>query len=214
MPLDPRSFIDLNEIFGDPAMFNSRDAWEQAGFKVPDRYDNNKILVARHDAMPGYLFKKHANLVDLSKQQRNYERRIEGADRVRSFSARRQLHRILVPHKWLYELPKNFGTKKQTAYVLIVECLPILDLFASERAYGSIDANLLGELCVVLHEFYGLDFSMTNAPFTEDGRIAFIDTESWSRPKKKDHLGVIAKHVPPDIRDLAKKIFEGLRKDD
>lgn len=132
---------------------------------------------------------------------------------MRSFIARRRLHRISVPHKWLYELPKNFSVKKEASYVLIVERLSVLDLFASECAYGSVDIELLRELCIVLHEFYGLDFSMTNAPFTDDGRIAFIDTESWSRHKKRNHLGVIAKYVSPGTCDLAKKIFKGLRND-
>jgi hypothetical protein len=208
MSADPRSSVNLVEIFRDPKMFTSRDAWEQAGFKVPDRYDADKILVASHDAIPGYLFKRYADHVDLSKQRRNYERRIEGADHMRAFIARRQLRRISVPRKWLYRLPKSF---KKKSCVLIVERISVLDLFASERAYGSIEPELLGELSIVLHEFYGLDFSMTNAPFTEDGRIAFIDTESWSRHKKRDHLSVIAKYVSPGTCELARNLFRDLR---
>lgn len=209
-PDDPRSSIDLGKIFVDPAMFSSRGAWERAGFKVPDRYDDNKILVASHDAAPGYLFKKHMSHVDLSKQRCNYERRVEGADRVRSFVARRKLRQIVVPHKWLYALPKRFGTKKEESFVLIVERLVLLDLSASEHAYGSIDATLLKELCVVLHAFRGLDFSVTNAPFTEDGRIAFIDTERWDRRKKRDPLAAIARHLPSGTHERAEKIFEEL----
>ena len=48
-----------------------------------------------------------------------------------------------------------------------------------------------------------------NLPFTEDGKIAFIDTERWHRDK--DYLRLIGDHLPSDRRKQAEDVFKELR---
>lgn len=207
MALDPRSTLDLRSLFVDPKMFASRDRWRRAGFHVFDRLSDDKIMVAHHDAAPGYLFKKYVDAVDEAKQIDNYERRIDGANRVRAYVDDRRLHRIVVPHKWLYRLSDDFGSKKRPAHVLVVDRVKLLDDSTSKHAYASIDAELLRQLCAVLMKFRGLDSAVMNVPFTDDGRLAFIDTEHWNRrSKSKKFLDHISAYLSKDGKKLAKKI--------
>ena len=207
--------IDLRQLFTDPDMFDSRDDWRDAGFDVFDRSGDNKIMVASHASAPGVLFKKYVNDVDLDKQHTNYRRRVEGADRVRSFVADRRLSRVTAPRKWLHELPRSFGSRHEPGYVLVVERLPLLDSAPLRRAYEDIDEDQLAQLCAVLLEFRGLDSAIMNVPFLEDGRIAFIDTEHWDRrSRSKKFLDHIRSYLTKDRYKRAKKIYERDHDDD
>jgi hypothetical protein len=213
MALDPDL---IKKLFVDPDMFDSADAWSEAGFKIV-RSSENKICVASHKLAEGYLFKKYVNSGkrdSLKDQLDNYETRIEGARKLRDLIDEQHLRHVVVPRKWLRELPSNFGSRKQPAHILVVERLDLLDADASEREYGRIDADALRELCIVLHAFRGLDSTAKNVPFTTDGKIAFIDTEHWDRhsgkSKQRKFLRYIEAHLSSDRRGLAKKLWNSL----
>lgn len=214
MTLDPRTFLNLKKLFRDPDMFESSARWGDAGFNIV-RSSESKIMVASHESARGYLFKKYCDDISSDDQNENYLRRLDGIARLRRLIDDHQLQRIVAPQKWLHELPSEFSRKKRKSHVLIVERLPILDKEDTERAYRDIDKNTLGELCVVLHRFRGLDSNAKNVPFTEDGKIAFVDTEHWDRHSKKKYkqrkrLKYIREYLSDDRRKFAEKVFEGL----
>lgn len=182
-----------------PEMFESRDRWRAAGFDILDR--SSELMVASHRSFEGFLFKKYANGTKLSDQLDNYERRIEGSVALRKFVEERGLCRIVVPRKWLLELPS----------VLVVERLMILGSDESKRAYSQIDEKVLEELCVVLAKFRSFDSTVRNVPLTFDGRAAFIDTEHWDwhkRSKRKPFFVHIYRYLSSDGRKLVRKFYE------
>jgi hypothetical protein len=195
MSADPLS-LDLKALFRDRDMFTSADAWRSAGFQMIRAGSHDlKLIVTSHKKARGYLFKKYSDLVPLDEQLARYKKRLEGAENLRTFIKQQNFRHLVVPQKWLYELPTRF-TRRMPSYVVIVEELPIFDdrLSAhrkSEDRHRHVDTDVLRELCCVFFGFKDLDFTANNAPFTKNGQIAFIDTgyvdryESVQQEKRK-----------------------------
>ncbi len=206
MPFDDPSSLDLRTLFRDAGMFESRRSWSAAGFWVFDRSNNGKIMVARHPSVQGLLFKKYSSDMSQKDQLRNYERRVEGSDQLRSFVDRLRLSHVSVPRKWLLELPR-LSPRRETSYVLVVEQLDLLSDEQTKAAYQRVDPVVLKELCIVLFRFRGMDSIAKNIPFASDGRIAFVDTEHWDRSSSKSYLHHVGEYLSSDRRKLAKRIF-------
>jgi hypothetical protein len=199
--------LDLKGLFRDPRMFDSARRWQEAGFAVEGEGRKSNIMVASHPSAPGYLFKKYSKKISQKKQLENFRRRIKGAEKLRAFIAAHQLSRIVVPGKYLHELPSNFARDDETAFVLVVEKMPLLTSSASKRMYRTLDNAGLEELCAVLVKFRGLDSGSRNIPFTDKGQMAFIDTERWN-DNKKTALKRIREYLSSDQRAYAKKLFK------
>ena len=207
---------DFSRLFRDPRMFDSADAWHDAGFDIL-RASENKICVAGHPSVPGYLFKKYVRSgkrAALDDQLENYRRRVEGARRLRALIADRHLRHVVVPGKRLHELPDRFSSHGHPSHVLVVDRLDLLDTEETEHRYGRIDDEALRELCIVLYAFRGLDSTAKNVPFTRDGKIAFVDTEHWNRhagrKKQRRFLRYLGDHLSSVSRRTAKKMWEKL----
>lgn len=204
---DPAS-LDLGGLFRDPDMFDSKSSWAAAGFQIVNGSKNGKIMVACQASVPGLLFKKYTDAVSQRDQRANFECRLEGAQRLRAFVEERALTRIIVPRKWIIELPRKFSRR---ATVLVVERLDLLEANQSAEAYHDIDPALLRELCTVLFHYRGMDSSVYNLPFLTGNRIGLIDTEHWDRDYSKDYLHHVGEHLSHEGRKAAKKIFHQLR---
>ena len=171
--------IDLNQLFRKSSMFDSIAAWRKAGFEIL-RESEDKIIVASHPDVGGYLFKKYGpnNSRSYEEQLEKYQSRIAGARLLREHLDANQIDRIIVPRKWLCTLPDRFDVRRgKPSYIVIVDRYDILDPDKSKRRYRDIDRSLLEDLCTVLFKFRGLDFTPRNVPFTRDHKIAYIDTE-------------------------------------
>ena len=173
---DPLS-LDLKPLFRRPEMFDSPDDWRAAGFQIVRASPSEKkVIVAKHKSARGYLFKKYRSRVPLKDQLQKFKRRLEGASKLRVFIDEMKFKHVVVPDKWLYELPAKF-TREMPAYLVIVEKLPLFDRIESARRHRRIDFDVLRELCEIFYKCKGLDFTDKNAPFTKQGQVAFIDTE-------------------------------------
>jgi hypothetical protein len=168
----------LETLFTDPKMFSSFDRFREAGFHLVDRAET-KIMAGSHRRLRGYLVKKYNNDRSGKDQLRNYMHRIEGARLLRGFIAEHDFQHVTVPQKFLYELPPAFPER----YLVIAEKLDLVSRSNTERAYGKLDREQGRELAVILYYFRGLNSTAANLPFTEDGKIAFIDTERWHHDK-------------------------------
>jgi len=186
--LDPKILAAMQGLFTRREMFNDPETLQRMGFEVKRNKPHN-IMVIRHASIEGYLFKKYANEMSTQDQLDNYTRRLEGARALRSFINEKQLHRLIVPMKWLRELPFH---KKN--HVLVVERMSILNNDETSKRYRHIDDETLKELCTALFKFKGLDSAVHNVPFTADGKIAFIDTES-----RHDRRGTYSRRVYPRL---------------
>jgi len=195
----------LDALFANRKMFSSMHAFEKAGFKLIT-HAPHKIMSGSHKGARGYLFKKYNNDKPEKKQLKNYMRRIEGARLLRNFIAERDLQHVVSPRKWLYELPSGFPAR----YLLVADKLDLMSDDVTRRKYARISGPQLKELATVLYYFRGLNSWTKNLPFTDDGQIAFIDTERWHHDK--DYLRLIGDHLPIDRRKQAKDVYEELRR--
>lgn len=197
--------LDLKGLFRDPDMFDSNSSWRKAGFAVEGEGTESNIMVASHPSAKGYLFKKYSRKISLKDQLKNYRRRIEGADKLRALIAAQRLTRIVVPQKQLHELPPEFSRKGESAYVLVVEKMTLLESSDSKRLFRQLDHEGLRQLCTVLLAFRGLDSGVRNVPFTDKEQMAFIDTERWD-DEKKIFLRRIHEYLSDEQRQIVKTI--------
>jgi hypothetical protein len=195
----------LADLFTDRKMFDSTKAFEKAGFRLI-AHAPHKIMSGFHKGARGFLFKKYNNDKPGKKQIKNYMRRVEGARLMRKFITERGFQHVVAPHKWLHELPSGFPER----YLVVADKLDLLDDDATKRKYDRIREDQMHELATMLFYFRGLNSWTKNLPFTEDGKIAFIDTERWHRDK--DLLRSIGDHLPSDRREQAEDVFDELRR--
>jgi hypothetical protein len=179
--------IDLDKLFHRRSVFDSSDDMSAAGFKVLRESKREKVVVASHRDAPGYLFKKFLNDVSISRDEQLavYRRRVDGANALRAHLDLIGSQTIIVPKKWLCELPPRFDARGKPAHIVVVQRCNILDREESERQYHRIDKQQLYDLCTIFFCFKRVDFTAKNAPYTPTGKIAFIDTGYLVRITKK-----------------------------
>lgn len=203
----------LAEIFVDPNMFQSYEQFVNAGFEV--KRGSKRLLVGRHPSIPDYLFKKYYGQSQTS-QLYNYIQRIEGANFLRQYIKEHDFKHLTVPKKWLYELPSNFSERRsEKTYLLIVERMDLITDHYSEGKilYYNMDADMLTELCTILHEVKCDAFPTRNLPMTHSGKIAFVDTETVRKGKSN----FIKRFVPllnPEMQTYALALWEKLEEKD
>jgi hypothetical protein len=184
---------NLKFLFLDSKMFHSTKNFKKSGFKV--KHGHKQLMVGFHPSCPEYLFKKFPDQQSQSLQLKNYIKRIKGAEILRNYIREHNFKHLVVPQKWLYQLPKNFtknlGTK---SFILIVENMNICHKDENLRCYYNMDIEMLTELCMILHDVGGCDAFPRNQPFTRSGKIAFIDTEHVGSMK-----GHFVRHIVPAL---------------
>lgn len=195
----------LRDLFTDPKMFASFDRFRAAGFRLVD-HSETKIMTGSHKRLRGYLIKKYNDDRSGKEQLRNYMHRIEGARLLRSFITENKFRHVVAPQKFLYELPASFPER----HLVIAEKFDLVSRRDTERAYERLDREQGRELAVILFYFRGLNSTAANLPFTEDGKIAFIDTERWHHDK--DLLRKVGDRLPRKRLDEVEAVHRELRR--
>lgn len=213
----PLPQLDYKGLFHDPRMFDSPSTFSAAGFDVMKQAASHNIMVGRHASADNYVFKKYSRDVPLGDQNANYKKRLRGAAKIRDVIDRHRLRHIVVPRKWLYELPEEFSSsRRHKSCILIAEWMDILSVSETTKRYRTIDTAILDELCRVLFHFRGFDAAIHNLRFTTSGQIAFIDTESWDRSPRRGSrvFWRIAEELPRELRKRIARTFDRLEEDD
>lgn len=175
----------LDKIFKHERVILSKETFEAAGFsKVKMRAPTN-IIIGKHPALKGFILKVYLDSQPPVVEWANWMDRITGAEGIRSCIKRHSYQKhFKVPRKWIYPLPANPSPPDDTVYdrknfILVVEDMHILSYTENKEAYRKkMTPELLNALYTILNEEGLLDsVYIDNTPFTEDGRIAFIDTE-------------------------------------
>lgn len=196
--------LKLKSLFTNSNMFSSENEFRKAGFRV--KAGHRKLMVGAHPKIPGFLIKKFQNSMPFPLQMDNFLLRIKGANKIREFIASHNFVHLVVPQKWLYELPKNFVKfPAKRNFVLVVEDMNIIDDLHKPdsevlKLYYNMSKEMLTELTMLLHGLNGCDAMPRNQPFTKSGKIAFVDTEHVGRLK-----GHFLKHVVPVLNDQNQK---------
>ncbi|MCE2983034.1 MAG: hypothetical protein LW832_05655 [Parachlamydia sp.] len=189
----------LKIIFKNPNMFKSANHFEGEGFTVIRGH--RKLMVGAYPSIPQYLYKKFPdNSLPQSRQLDNFIKRIRGAATIRRTIDKYQFKHMVVPNKWLYKLPSSFS-KEGPSYILVVDNMNIYSDWRdpdgmTRKLYYNMDAEVLTELCTLLHALGGCDAFPRNQPFTHEGKIAFVDTEHVGQMK-----GHYLKHIVPALRE-------------
>jgi len=181
----------LRKLFSDIEIFDSPTILREAGFEVNRRVHKN-MMVFTHPKVKNYIFKRFTNDVDLDKQLELYLKRLKGAEVIRKVIKKNGFQNVIVPKKWLFQLPYDEGE-----YLVVAERFDLCsgdDHPTSENvlAYKNIDHTTLEEYCTLMSLIGGCDAWPRNQPFTKDGKIAFIDTEHVGQ--KEAHF---QKHILP-----------------
>lgn len=217
LPEDHPAKAVLDDIFGKRRAVLNLKTMKAAGFAVNDPQKFTRMVLARHPRLQGYLIKTY---LDSQKAHKNkpeeyyWIKRIEGANATRAYIEQNGWQATFaVPQKWIYPLPAEPSPPDafdRIDFILLVEDMNILDDEANRKKWKSdaITKDMLKELTKIL-EAVGLSdcAKPDNAPFTKDGRIAFIDTQthhSWPVTYKK---------MDPSLSATMKPYWKKLTKD-
>lgn len=193
LPYDHPVKQKLDALFTNSRILFSVETMKKAGFHpvVPRKF--TRLIVSSHPELKGYIIKAYLDTQRNYKEQPEYYwwvKRIEGAKAIKAFIERNGFtHLYKVPNKWIYELPKHplasveFDAKQT---ILIEEDMQLLSKEENKQKWKSpsITKPLLASLYAILKEIGLRDCcKIDNIPFSVDGRIAFIDTQSFNQGK-------------------------------
>lgn len=178
----------LDSLFSSKRVTLNMETLQKAGFKKSKPRKFTKLIVTTHPKFPGYIFKLY---LDAQRPHKNipehqfWVMRIEGAKKIRSYIAQHDLKGLFkVPKKWIYALPTHplppEGYYRRMS-ILVEEDMEILSNTENKQAWASDDVThlLLHELYMMLKTLGLRDCAKPeNIPFSRDGRIAFIDTQT------------------------------------
>ncbi len=193
MPSDHPIKWALDELFSAERVTLNQKTLIEAGFTHSTPRHFTKLIVTKHTAFPGYIFKLY---LDSQRPHKNFSEdyfwvlRLEGAEKIRHEIAVRGLeHLFKLPKKWIYALPKRplpdegYYTKY---YILVEEEMDLCSSQENKALWKSlfVTPELLDPLYLLLKKLGLRDCAKPdNIPFSKDGRIAFIDTETHGKKK-------------------------------
>lgn len=201
-----KSAIDL--IFTNSRVTFNPVTLVQAGFTILCHQPRSFIAVAKHPAVPGFLFKLY---YDIELRMKNntpgwkwFVRRCQSAKILRKIIEKNQLKYFAVPDKFIYILPPATAPIKTPEIdpkltVLIVEDMNLVPEDLNYLAWRTlITPDILDELYILISYAKGSSYRPDNIPFTYSGKFAFIDTEY---PNRKPDFYSILPYLSEDMRN-------------
>lgn len=194
----------------------SKKSMKKAGFTNSEPEKTTRIIVTRHSSIPGYIIKTHLDSQKARKnlpEQHYWLLRIEGVKRIKELIAQNGWEETFkVPKKWIYPLPAHPAPPpafQRINFILVEEDMNLLDTKENKKMWASsvVDKSLLEKLFTIT-ETLGLNdcAKPDNAPFAYDGKIAFIDTQSF------DEWPVLYKKLTPFLSSEMRTYWKSLTK--
>lgn len=177
----------LEQIFREPGVLLNEKTMRKAGFLDVKPRKFTRLVVTRHPMLPGYVIKTYLDNQRYYKRKPEYDHwisRIEGIKKIERIIDRKGWnHLFKVPSKYVYQVPagkktKNYLTKHFVLVETDMELVPENQNLNTWKSH-SLSHEQLNALFVILKKV-GLRDCATpdNIPFSKDGRIAFIDTQT------------------------------------
>lgn len=184
LPTDHPIKTSLDKLFKQMRVTQSAEHFEKAGFGKPHMRKPTNIVIGKHPFFRRYIFKAYLDTQPPLCEWGNWAQRIEGARAIKACLKRHQFQHFIVPHKWIYPLPLEPSPPDNSLFhrknfILIAENMNLLSSKSNLKAFKSrINPQILEELYTIITE-EGLIDSVypSNIPFTQSGKIAFVDTE-------------------------------------
>ncbi len=222
IPLDHPIKATLDFIFSQSRVLENERTLVDAGFEVialPEPY--SFIIVARHPAIPGYVFKLP---LDSEKRSRKHlphwswlASRCAEAKKIRNVIKNKHIRYFSVPDKWLYVLPLYPYSSSLNPQPLILVAKD-MEIVSHKESYlmwkNGIKRKHLDELYSIIKKGYGgksVLHLIRNVPFTKHGKFAFIDTEG---PQSDINLKYVKKHFSKEMQNYWDKLLSKSRSND
>jgi hypothetical protein len=203
LPLDHPLKSQLDAIFSSRVTENETTL-KQAGFTIIAAMPGSFVTVARHPAVPGYVFKLY-----LDSELRNKDgipncewlaRRCIGAETIRNLIHKKKMRHFAIPDKWLYVLPPHPTKAPNPQPVIVVETdMQLESEEITKRAWKTyVTPEHLDELYTIIKPGYGTVGLVRNIPYTKNGKFAFTDTEY---PKRKNKLHRVKPYLSEEMQE-------------
>lgn len=205
----------LDKFFKQMRVTQSKEHFEKAGFAKPKMRKPTNIVIGRHPRFKNYLFKVYLDTQPPLCEWTNWVQRIEGARAIRACLERHGFQHFSVPQKWIYPLPLDPSPPESPEFhrknfILIVENMNVLPSKSNLKAFKEkITPQILRELYVILKE-EGLIDSVypDNIPFTQTGKLAFIDTEH-RYPGNSVCYDKLTPFLSPEMQEYWQSLIKG-----
>lgn len=175
----------LDEIFTKTRVTLNENEFLNAGFVpiVPIRTD--KIVIARHPQLEGYIVKTYLDKYPVNKKNDAdwlwLSRRCQLSRKIARMIKKHDIQNFTVPQKWLYPIPKvgleDADVSERLNALLIAEEMPLLNEEENKLAWENISDEALDEFSDIMIHAGGRSYRPDNVWITENGTFAFIDTE-------------------------------------
>lgn len=220
MPPDHPIKEQLDELFSQSRVLKNAKSMTKAGFSNANPRKWTRVIVTKHPGFEGYVFKMY---LDVQRYYKNHPEwvdwieRIQGADLIREeIISRGWEDRYKVPVKYIYPLPAEpKGSKDYLCkhFILVAEDMNIYSDQENEEIWRSelIDEQFLEDFFNFVTDLGLHDCAKpANAPFSKDGRIAFVDTQdvlNWPVVYSK-----MTPHLAPEAKAYWKQLVKGAKK--
>ena len=187
--------VELNRIFSNPNVLKNEEEFEKAGFKLLLNRTRGFLKIAKHPALPGYLFKLYLEASSgesMPLLQRRLVQRCKSASMIRERIQGGNFRYFTVPNKWLYKVPNT------QLFVLIVQDMQLETREKSSRAWKTeITPAHLRELFHLCNDGFTSVSVAQNIPYTKLGTFSCIDTEF---PRRVLNLRKVRKYLSKHMR--------------
>ncbi len=179
----------LDRIFSKSRVLLNIATMKNAGFINPKPRKFTHIVVTSHPKLRGYIVKAYLDAQLKNQDQPEHHiwiSRIRGAEAIRQEIAKHQWEGIFkVPKKWIYAVPQTPNASpeyRQKHFILVEEDMGLLSSMKNKRLWKNVSPDILNKVFIILETLGLRDCAKPdNIPFSEDGRIAFVDTQTFSQ---------------------------------
>lgn len=187
----------LDQIFSRSRALCDKESMKLAGFYPAKPQHHTKIIVTTHPELTGYVIKAYLDDQEYhSNKPEHYFwiKRSKGARLIREFITTQKYENYFkVPKKWIYLLPDEPSPPSnylRKMFILVEEDMELVDKKTNKKLWGSecVTEELLTALFTITTELGLFDCTKPdNCPFSIDGKVAFIDTQSYHKRHVKYH---------------------------
>ncbi len=196
LPDDHPIKAQLDCFFTQFRLTQDEQSLKQANFTNTLLQYYSQVVVTRHPLFEGYIFKIYTDNVDCPKYVDRLVSRAKGASAIANYISRTETENIFtVPRKWIYLIPPIASAYTAKDCLLIADEVDILpyDESAEKWQSESLPKSTLDAVAKILQDLGLFDsIGPHNIPFTQDNKIAFIDTDGcywWPTPSRFPLLG-------------------------
>lgn len=215
LPLDHPMKATLDFIFSQSRVIENERTLTDAGFTlVAGPMPVSFIIVARHPAIPGYVFKIYLDSESRARPNiphwLSLARRCRGARDIKKIIKHKHIKHFLIPDKWVYLppiYPFSSVTNPEPILVMETDMKPESYEVTKQMWKTIVTREHLDELYEILKHGHGGNGTVclsVNVPYVGDGKFAFLDTES---PQSKLKLKNIKKYLSKDMEKYWDKLI-------